>query len=205
VFDYYIAYKPYQTLSQFSPVKGKKNLKDYFSVSPDVYSVGRLDYDTEGLLILTNDPSLNHRLLNPRFAHEREYLVQVEGTMEKKYLVRMESGLTISIDGKPYRTMPCKASLLYSDPQVPERHPPIRYRKNIPTSWIRLVLNEGKNRQVRKMTALLGFPALRLIRWRIEGITLGKMQPGDLVKLSQEEMHNGLFKRNGAGEQLFRS
>lgn len=181
---YFIIYKPFRVLSQFTSAEGKLALKDIFTVPRDIYPVGRLDYDSEGLLILTNDTSINYRLLNPRHAHEREYWVQVEGAMQIHDISRLEKGVTINIDGKDYKTKPCKAFLFPEPPPVPERDPPIRFRKNIPTTWIKLILTEGKNRQVRKMTAKAGFPTLRLIRHRIGGITLNGMQPGDMKELN---------------------
>jgi len=181
---YFIIYKPFRILSQFTSAEGKLALKDIFTVPRDVYPVGRLDYDSEGLLILTNDTSINHRLLDPKHAHEREYWVQVEGAMHTLDAARLEKGITINIDGKDYKTKPCKATLFDKQPPVPDRDPPIRFRKNIPTTWIKLILTEGKNRQVRKMTAKAGFPTLRLIRQGIGGITLNGMQPGDMKELN---------------------
>lgn len=195
--QYYIIYKPFRVLSQFSPAPGKRTLKDLFAVAGDVYPVGRLDFDSEGLLILTNDGRVNHRLLDPGFAHEREYWVQVEGTIGPDALHRLETGLTIHIDGKPYSTRPAKAGSIVPDPAVPDRTPPVRYRAAIPTSWISLTLTEGKNRQVRKMTAQTGFPTLRLIRHRIEGITIAGLEPGKMRSLTEEEVNALLFaKRN---------
>jgi 23S rRNA pseudouridine2457 synthase len=197
VHQYYIIYKPFRVLSQFSPQEGKKVLKDFFPVSADVYPVGRLDFDSEGLLILTNDRQLNHRLLDPAFAHEREYWVQVEGTIDPAALRQLEAGVPITVDGRPYRTKPSRAALIDPGPPVPERNPPIRYRAQIPTSWVSLTLTEGKNRQVRKMTAQTGFPTLRLIRHRIEGITLGRLGPGEMRSLTGQEVDALLFaKRN---------
>jgi 23S rRNA pseudouridine2457 synthase len=190
---YYIAYKPFQTLCQFSASPGKKNLKDYFPLHEDIYPVGRLDYDSEGLLLLTNDPLINHRLLNPSNRHEREYWVQVEGVIDHSNLQELQSGVRISIDGKPYLTQRCKATRLSNDIAVPERIPPIRFRKHIPTSWISLVLSEGKNRQVRRMTASIGFPTLRLIRVRIVKLTMDAMQPGDLMEISRNKIYRLLF------------
>ncbi len=195
--QYYIVYKPFQVLSQFSSQEGKKVLKDFFPVPSDVYPVGRLDFDSEGLLILTNDRQLNHRLLDPAFSHEREYWVQVEGSADPAALHQLESGVTITVDGRPYRTRPCKAGLIDPPPDIPARHPPIRYRAQIPTTWIRLILQEGKNRQVRKMTAQAGFPTLRLIRYRIEKITLGELEPGEMRRVTKPEIDAALFaKRN---------
>jgi 23S rRNA pseudouridine2457 synthase len=188
VHHYYIVYKPYQVLSQFSPQEARATLKDFFPVPPDVYPIGRLDFDSEGLLILTNDRQMNHRLLNPTFAHEREYWVQVEGAISPAALHRLETGVSISVDGKPYATRPATVRLIAPDPQVPERDPPIRYRSQIPTSWISLTLTEGRNRQVRKMTAQTGFPTLRLIRFRIQQITIEGMQPGEMREIRKEDI-----------------
>jgi len=190
---YFIIYKPYQVLSQFSREGEKAVLADYFKVPKDVYPVGRLDYDSEGLLILTNDKSLNHRLLDPKFAHEREYWVQVDGAITVEALQGLDKGVDIKVDGKTHHTRPAKAKLFEEAPGVPERNPPIRFRKSIPAPWISLTLTEGKNRQVRKMTAAVGFPTLRLIRYRIGNLTLGNMQAGDIVPLTADEIKAALF------------
>jgi 23S rRNA pseudouridine2457 synthase len=191
--QYYVVYKPFQVLSQFTSQEGKRTLKDFFSVPADCYPVGRLDFDSEGLLILTNDTALNHRLLNPRFAHEREYWVQVDGAITPGAIGTLGSGVTINVDGKPYRTKPCVVTVLETPPAVPDRIPPIRYRANIPTTWVRMILMEGKNRQVRKMTASVGFPTLRLIRYRIEKLQLEGLKPGEMRSLSRMDCYNLLF------------
>jgi len=191
---YFIIYKPFNVLCQFTSQDGRQTLKDYFPVSNDIYPVGRLDYDSEGLLILTNDKKLNHALLNPTFTHEREYWVQVDGAITQKAIDKLKHGIDISVKGKKYRTHKCKAELFVKEPIVHSRNPPIRFRKNVPTSWIRLVLTEGKNRQVRKMTAAVGFPTLRLIRNRIENCTLDGLKPGEMKVFKQPEMHKLLFK-----------
>ena len=193
--QYFITYKPFQVLSQFSPAEGKTTLAAYCRVPSDVYPVGRLDYDSEGLLLLTNDTALNHRLLHPSFRHEREYWVQVEGLITPGALSALAEGMDISIDGKSYHTQVCKASAFPDAPPVPERTPPIRFRQNIPTSWITLALTEGKNRQVRRMTAKAGFPTLRLIRYRIEQIRLDGLSPGDCLPLSRKTVYEKLFDR----------
>jgi 23S rRNA pseudouridine2457 synthase len=180
-------------LSQFTSHEGKRTLKDFISVPKEVYPVGRLDYDSEGLLILTNDTMLNHRLLHPTYKHEREYWVQVEGSITQQALIELTKGIIISIDGKPYKTLPATAKL-FTPYNVQERNPPVRFRKNIPTSWISLSLTEGKNRQVRRMTAKVGFPTLRLIRYRIEKITLNNMKPGDIKELTKQDLFTLLFK-----------
>lgn len=192
--EYYcIVYKPFNVLSQFTSGEGKQTLKDFFEVPNNVYAVGRLDYDSEGLLILTNDKKLNHHLLNPLFAHDREYWVQVEGEINEEAINDLQNGVDITVDGKLYRTKKCKVTLFKTPPVVADRNPPIRFRKNIPTSWIKLVLTEGKNRQVRKMTAAVGFPTLRLIRYRIEKCSIESLQPGEMRILTQGEAYHFLF------------
>ncbi len=190
---YFIIYKPYQVLSQFSKVDNKKTLADYFHVDKNIYPVGRLDYDSEGLLILSNDTLLNHRLLHPTFFHEREYHVQVDGAITNDALQNLQNRVEINIDGKIYRTKKCKASLFETEQNFPERDSPIRFRKNIPTSWIKIILHEGKNRQVRKMCAKIGFPVLRLIRFRIEKINLQNLMPGHIRELQKKEIYKNLF------------
>lgn len=190
--QYYIIYKPFQVLSQFTSENNKSCLKDFFEVPKDVYPVGRLDFDSEGLLLLTNDKFLNHRLLHPGFAHERGYRVQVEGLITNEALQQLSSGITIQVDGKPHRTAPGKASRLPTHIIIPDRNPPIRFRKHIPTSWIKLIITEGKNRQVRKMTAATGFPTLRLIRYSLAGLTLDPMLPGDMIEMNQNDVFGKL-------------
>ncbi|MDI3320303.1 pseudouridine synthase [Pinibacter soli] len=189
---YFIIYKPYEVLCQFSKEGDKKTLKDFFDVPSDVYPVGRLDYDSEGLLLLTNDKKLNHRLLNPSFEHERTYWVQVDGNITDEAVDVLKKGVTITVDGKAHRTRPAKAKRIDVDQKVPPRNPPIRFRKNIPTSWIELTLTEGKNRQVRKMTAAVGFPTLRLIRYSMEGITIDGLLPGDMMEMKERELYKKL-------------
>ncbi len=179
-------------LSQFTSQQDHQTLADFFPVPKDVYAVGRLDYDSEGLLILTNDTTLNHRLLNPHFEHERAYWVQVDGAITNEAIKQLEQGVEINVDGKMYKTKPCTARLLADAIQVPQRNPPIRFRKEIPAPWIELFVREGKNRQVRKMTAKVGYPTLRLIRQRIGHLELGTMQPGDIIELPQKTMYKKL-------------
>lgn len=190
--DYFLLYKPYAVLSQFTTNDEKRTLKEITRLPPDVYPVGRLDLDSEGLLLLTNDRSINHRLLNPDFKHEREYWVQVEGETTPDAIKRMESGVEINVNGKKYHTASCIASK-FDPPPIPDRIPPIRFRKNIPTCWLKLILFEGKNRQVRKMTAAVGYPTLRLIRFRIERLTIEGMHPGEIRSLDKKQTYQGLF------------
>ncbi|QMW03773.1 pseudouridine synthase [Spirosoma foliorum] len=190
--DYFLIYKPYLMLSQFSREGEKQTLADLdFDFPTDVYPVGRLDADSEGLLLLTNDKQLNHRLLNPKFRHNRTYYVQVDGALTEGACQQLSQGVTISVDGKAYSTLPANTRII-TEPGLPERNPPIRYRATIPTSWLSISLHEGKNRQVRKMTAAVGFPTLRLVRWAIESLTAEGMVPGQVRELSRAEVLNGL-------------
>ena len=191
--EYYLIYKPYQVLSQFTSSDGKLCLKDILNVPKNVYPVGRLDYDSEGLLLLTNDTSINHQLLHPKFAHARTYWVQVDGAITNDAIEALSKGVTISVDGKTYETKKAVLKILSDSLLVPERNPPIRVRKSIPTSWISIQLTEGKNRQVRKMFASVGFPVVRLIRSQIGQFSIAQMQPSDCLSLSFEEVQNALF------------
>jgi 23S rRNA pseudouridine2457 synthase len=198
--QYYLVYKPYMVLSQFSQpaetsanAELKQTLKDIFDVPKDVYPVGRLDYDSEGLLILTNDAAINNRLLHPSFRHEREYWVQVEGEVSKEATKQLSEGVLINIDGKPFKTGKATAEKFLAPPSVVPRVPPIRVRKNIPDSWIKLVLTEGKNRQVRKMTAKVGFPTLRLIRHRIANLSISGLEPGEMRIMTRGEIYRLAF------------
>jgi 23S rRNA pseudouridine2457 synthase len=184
----YIAFnKPYAVLCQFSiePGSDKATLAN-FGFPPAVYSVGRLDYDSEGLLILSDDPRLNNELLSPQKKHARTYLAQVENIPSHEQLSTLEKGVVI--EGK--RTLPARAEILSKDPDLPPRPVPIRERKNIPTCWLRLTLTEGRNRQVRKMTAAVGFPTLRLVRAQIGRLSLFdlNLQPGEWKKLSGQDV-----------------
>lgn len=166
-------------------------MADLHDFEKDVYPVGRLDADSEGLLILTDDKHLNARLLNPVNAHRRTYYVQVEGILTDEALARLEEGVDLRIKGKSHRTRPAIARRI-PEPGLPPRNPPIRFRKNIPTDWLELELTEGKNRQVRRMTAAVGFPALRLVRHSIEDLTLEGMASGEVRKLTTEDLRTGL-------------
>lgn len=185
--SYYIIYKPFGMLSQFSKEGSHKTLADLdFHFPKDVYPVGRLDTDSEGLLILTNNKNVNHRLLNPSFSHTRTYLIQVEGEISDDACRKIEQGVSINIKGEKYSTDFCKVKKVDVPTDLPKRIPPVRFRKSIPTSWIEMTLTEGKNRQVRKMTAAVGFPTLRLIRIAIENLTLDEMKPGEVKELKEE-------------------
>ena len=189
--EYFALYKPYHMLSQFTNEGSDKLcLKDIpYDFPKDAYPVGRLDYDSEGLLLLTNDTRVNTRLLSPTQGHEREYWVQVEGTPTQEFIDALQKGVLINVDGKNVFTRAVSARILPGEPAIPPRNPPIRYRANIPDGWVALVLTEGKNRQVRKMTAACGFPTLRLVRYRIEEISIDNMQPGDVQVISRNEFY----------------
>jgi 23S rRNA pseudouridine2457 synthase len=192
--DYFLIYKPFQVLSQFTSTEGKLCLKDILHVPTDVYPVGRLDYDSEGLLLITNDKSINQQLLHPQFAHQRTYWVQVDGAITKEALAQLTKGVSINVEGKIYQTKPATLEQLPDDIKVPDRNPPIRFRKNIPTSWVSIQLTEGKNRQVRKMFAQVGFPVLRLIRAKLGKYSIQEMQPGDCLSLTAAEVQEGFFR-----------
>ena len=186
--QYFAIYKPYGFLSQFTREEPEHAvLGDLHPFPPDVYPLGRLDKDSEGLLLLSNDRSQNHRLLHPSNRHQRCYWAQVEGAVHQEALDALSQGVEIRIKGKTHHTLPCKAELLSNTPAVPDRDPPIRMRKAIPTSWVQLELSEGKNRQVRRMCAAVGFPVLRLIRVRIGQLELPEFRVGGVWELTKEE------------------
>jgi 23S rRNA pseudouridine2457 synthase len=166
--------KPYGVLSQFTPDGSPNRNLSEFGFPKGVYPVGRLDADSEGLLLLSDESQINHRLLNPRHGHEREYWVQVERVPTETSLRLLARG--VFIQGR--RTLPCRVWVLHPQPEFPPREPPIRFRKTVPACWIALELSEGRNRQVRRMTAAVGHPTLRLIRVRIGGLTVGDLEPG---------------------------
>jgi 23S rRNA pseudouridine2457 synthase len=182
-------YKPFNVLSQFttgakanqqslagtqtSPALERKTLKHYIPVD-GVYPVGRLDRDSEGLMLLTNHGQVQHRLSDPRYAHPRTYWVQVERIPSPQALDQLSQGVQI----KGYQTLPCQVELLSEEPNLPPREPPIRFRKTVPTAWLAITLQEGKNRQVRRMTAAVGHPTLRLVRVTLGPLSLSNLDPG---------------------------
>lgn len=166
--------KPFQVLSQFTDSEGRTTLKDYLGDFPGFYVAGRLDYDSEGLLLLTNDGNLQHRIAHPSFKLPKTYLVQVEGILTDDAIKQLIRGITLK-DGI---TQPAKAKKI-AEPVLWERNPPVRQRKKQPTDWLELTISEGRNRQVRRMTAHVGHPTLRLIRKGIGQFQLNSLQPGE--------------------------
>ncbi len=170
-------HKPFGVISQFTPDGSPHRTLAEFDFPKDVYSLGRLDAESEGLLLLGDEKDLNERLLHPDHAHLRTYWAQVERVPSREALDKMERGLVIG----GHKTLPCKAWLLDPQPEIPQRNPPIRFRKNVPDTWIALELIEGKNHQVRRMTAAIGHPTLRLIRMKIGDYELGALTAGKWI------------------------
>jgi 23S rRNA pseudouridine2457 synthase len=183
-FSYYAFYKPYGILSQFTSENPDETLS-HFSLPKDIYAAGRLDKDSEGLLLLTDDGPFINKLANPINEKEKTYWVQVENIPDLDSLNKLSKGVTIG----DYKTRPCKVRLL-DQAQIPfgERNPPVRFRKSIPTTWIEIILTEGKNRQVRRMTASIGHPTLRLVRVKIGKIELFDLNPGEFKKINKEDI-----------------
>ncbi|MFB2876123.1 pseudouridine synthase [Floridanema aerugineum] len=185
---YILFYKPYNVLCQFtdenqSADKTRQTLKDYISI-PEIYPVGRLDQDSEGLLLLTNDGKLQHFLSDRRYKHPRTYWVQVERIPSPTVLNQLRQGVKI----QDYQTRPAYVELLPTEPMLPPREPPIRFRKNVPTAWLEMTLTEGRNRQVRRMTAAVGYPTLRLVRVAIAHLGWEGLAPGEWRELTPEEL-----------------
>lgn len=188
MYRYLLFYKPYNVLSQFTDKDASQTnrgtLKDYISVS-SVYPVGRLDRDSEGLLLLTNNGRLQHRLSDRRFRHPRTYWVQVERIPDEAALNQLRSGVVI----QDYHTRPALVQRLAEEPLLPPRQPPIRFRKTVPTSWLEITLTEGRNRQVRRMTATVGFPTLRIVR-----IAIGVAGQKQLTQLRLDGLEPGQWR-----------
>jgi 23S rRNA pseudouridine2457 synthase len=185
--------KPYGVLSQFHPEDTDRPSLAAFGFPAHVYPIGRLDADSEGLLLLSDEPDLNAQLLHPRHAHAREYWVEVERVPSTRALRDLERGVVI----QSRRTMPCRARILDPAPAIAPRVPAIRVRKSVPTCWIAVELVEGKNRQVRRMTAAVGHPTLRLLRVRIGAFELGDLAPGEWRELSSGDRARVLRKSSG--------
>lgn len=165
--------KPFGVLTQFTDADGRQTLKDYIDV-PNVYAAGRLDKDSEGLLLLTDDGQLNQKIANPKKKMPKTYWVQVDGEVTEQALEVLRQGVELK-DGV---TKPAKAKRI-DEPMLWPRNPPVRFRKHIPTSWVEVIIREGKNRQVRRMTAAVGFPTLRLVRVQIGPWKLANLAPGE--------------------------
>lgn len=177
-------HKPYGVLSQFTPEPGSRwRTLAEFGLPAAVYPLGRLDADSEGLLLMSDEPGINTRLLDPRHGHRREYWAQVERVPTTESLKNLSAGVALGSE----RTLPCRVRLLEAAPKVAPREPPIRFRKNVPEAWLALELVEGKNRQVRRMTAAIGHPTLRLIRARIGNFPLGDLPAGRWRELTAAE------------------
>ena len=176
-------HKPYGVVSQFTPDGSAHGTLAAFHFPPRIYPLGRLDAESEGLLLLSDEPGLNHRLLDPRHAHSRTYWAQVERVPSKDALDELTRGVLIG----SRRCLPCRVWLLDPAPRVPPRDPPIRFRASVPDCWIALELIEGKNHQVRRMTAAIGHPTLRLIRVAIGGFALGELEAGKWRALNARE------------------
>ena len=180
-FRYIIFNKPYGVVSQFSG--GGETLRKYVPVK-SVYPVGRLDHDSEGLLLLTDDGVLQHQLTDPRYGHPRTYLVQVEGVPKEEALEQLAKGVTI----RDYITRRAQVRALSEEPELLPRDPPIRFRRSVPTTWLEISLTEGRNRQVRRMTAAVGHPTLRLLRVAIGELRIEGLSPGEWRNLSYSEL-----------------
>ena len=197
-FKYFLIYKPYGMLSQFTKeVEHHCTLADLnYKFEKDIYPVGRLDKDSEGLLILSNDKKLTEALLNPKNKHSRNYWVQVDKIPTIEALQQLKEGVEIKVNKKKHKCLPTKVQILPQPPLLTERDPPIRFRKKIPTTWLEISLFEGKNRQVRKMTAKVGHPTLRLVRHQIVNLHLGSMKVGEVCETDQKTIYKKLELNN---------
>lgn len=181
-YRYIVFHKPYGVLSQFTPEDGARSLAE-FDLPKDVYAAGRLDKDSEGLLLLTNDGPLIEKLLDPKNEKEKTYWVQIERIPEKESLEKLSKGVKI----QDYTTRPCQVKII-PDPNFPPRDPPIRVRKTVPDCWLEIIIHEGKNRQVRRMTAAIHHPTLRLVRVRLGKLKLGDLAPGQWREVSKTDV-----------------
>ncbi len=190
----YRFWKPYGVLTKFTDAENRPTLADFVHI-PNIYAAGRLDLDSEGLLLLTDSGALSHLLTDPGFAHPRTYWAQIERVPDEAALQHLREGVELSEGGRLWRTRPAVSIRVMPPPDLPDRAVPIRERKAIPTAWIELTITEGRNRQVRRMTAAVGHPTLRLVRWGIGSITLAGLTPGTLLPLSSAEIKTLNFGR----------
>lgn len=188
--------KPYGVLSQFSDSHDRQTLADFIEV-PNIYAAGRLDRDSEGLLLLTDNGTLQNRISHPSHKLKKTYWVQVDGEISDEAVQQLREGVELK-DGK---TLPASAKIIQPPRSLWPRNPPVRYRAEIPTSWIELTISEGRNRQVRRMTAAVGFPTLRLIRYAIGAITLDGLQPGSCAEVDEQSLWNQFPNPRPVGEQ----
>ncbi|RFC54954.1 pseudouridine synthase [Brumimicrobium aurantiacum] len=185
---YFAIFKPFDMLSQFTGDENASLLGDLYNFPKDVYSIGRLDKTSEGLLLLTNDNEFKNKVLDPKNKLTKTYYVQVDHDITPAACKALSEGkIKIKHNGKQHQVATAKCQKI-NEPDLPERSVPIRFRKEIPTSWISLTLKEGKNRQVRKMTAAVGFPTLRLVRYSVGNFTIDNMKPGDVVEIHPNEV-----------------
>lgn len=184
-FSYFLLYKPPGFISQhYSDLAKKKTLRDVHVFADGVQPIGRLDEDSEGLLLLTNDREFHHRTLSHR-SMEKEYWVQVGGVVTPEHVTALEQGVAIRVEGVPYTTKPCRVRILHEPLPIPHRVPHLIKHQKKPYTWLSITLTEGKNRQIRRMTAALGYPTVRLVRVRINQLLLNTMQPGDIIQIAQ--------------------
>ncbi|MCG9730129.1 pseudouridine synthase [Shewanella sp. Isolate13] len=181
---HYVIYKPFRYLSQFVPESRKRKplLGELFNFPDNTMAIGRLDHDSEGLLLLTTDGMQSHLIRSKSV--EKEYYVQVDGEASAEQVQQLQQGVEIGISGGKYQTLPCEVKRLVAEPKLPERGKKVRDARHGPTSWLSITITEGKNRQVRKMTAAVGLPTLRLVRVRIGAIHLKQMQPGEVIPVT---------------------
>lgn len=190
---YYLLYKPFGVLSQFTPDhEGQITLSSMADFPSDVYPIGRLDRDSEGLLLLTNDNAFKNKVLSPEIGLAKTYLVQVEGRPTQLDLQPLQTGVTIRLNKRSVALKPADVRILNDVPELPARIPPIRFRRDIPDQWVEITIREGKNRQVRRMLASVGFPVLRLVRSQIGQLKLNSMVPGEVIEMEWQELRKAI-------------
>jgi 23S rRNA pseudouridine2457 synthase len=191
-YSYYLVYKPYGMLSQFTPEGNKPALSSLLKFPLDCYPVGQLETESEGLLLLTNDKKVSQKFLNPTVEFKRTYLVQVDGDITEEALQKLRDGVDVKVEGKIFNSKNAVVEKIET-PVLPPRNPPVRFRKTVPTSWISITLTEQKNKQVRSMLSAVGFPALRIVRQKMGNLELREMLSGDVIELESAEVYEKLF------------